>query len=88
MWKAIAFSFAGICVLTTVFDVAFRALGSLSMSQVSVGSGLFLVVLALSPLFMKPSDADLNDIGLAPMDDEESSPLRLENRGQMTGRAM
>lgn len=75
MRKALVFAFAGLCVLACVFDVAWRAFGSLTMLQVSVGSGAFLAIVAAAPFFMKPSDADINDIGIVTMDDEDAESI-------------
>lgn len=71
MWKAIGVSFAGLCALAAVLDVAARAVGALTLTHVSLGSGVFLVVVASAPFFMKPSDADLNDVGIVREDDED-----------------
>lgn len=80
MVKSLGFSFAGLCALAAVLDVAARAFGTLTFTHVSVGSGVFLAVVAMAPLFMRPSDADLNDVGIVREDDEEtteSAALRL-----------
>lgn len=80
MRKALVFAFTGLCVLACVLDVAWRAFGSLTVLQVSVGSGAFLAVIAAAPFFMKPSDADLNDIGIVPMDDEDEEAAEVPAR--------
>ena len=73
MVKAFGFSFAGFCALAAVLDVAARAFGTLTVTHVSVGSGVFLAVVATAPLFMKPSDADINDVGIVREDDEDTT---------------
>ena len=71
MFKALGFSLTGLCVLATVLDTAWRAFGALTLTSVTFGSGVFVVVLAAAPFFMKPTDADINDIGIIHVDDED-----------------
>jgi hypothetical protein len=80
MKKTLGYSFVGLCVLATVLDVAWRAIASLSLVHVSFGSGALLAVLVVAPFVMKPTDANLNDVGIVRVDEDESVDARVNER--------
>jgi hypothetical protein len=74
MIKALGFAFVGLCVVATLFDVAWRVFGALTTSGAALGSGAFAIVLLASPFFMKPSDVDINDAGIVHAEEDEEAP--------------
>jgi len=83
MNKAFALAFASLCAVTVSLDALWRVVENLNFVQLSFGSGALLAVCAAAPFVMKPSDTDINDVGLASFEDDEpaASPLLSTPKG-------
>jgi hypothetical protein len=58
-----------LCIMTALFDFALRAYEALTPVQISMGSGAFAAILLTAPLFMRVSDTDLSNIGVAEVEE-------------------
>ena len=71
MWKWTFALLGGFCGLTAIFELAYRAYTALTPVQLSVGTGVFAAIVLCSPLFLKASDTDLNNIGIPDISEEQ-----------------